>query len=128
MRTLLKKQATREIHVFRKGNAKMQENFTYIADLAEKIEKIPDDSIVSRTLFSDDNIKGVLFGFAPGQELSEHTASTPALIHILSGQGRLTLGGENMAAKPGTWVHMQPNLAHSLVAETPMTMLLLLIR
>ena len=106
----------------------MQENFTYIADLAEKIEKIPDDSIVSRTLFSDDNIKGVLFGFAPGQELSEHTASTPALIHILSGQGRLTLGGESRVAKPGTWVHMQPNLPHSLVAETPMTMLLLLIR
>jgi quercetin dioxygenase-like cupin family protein len=106
----------------------MQENYTYIADLAEKIEKIPDDSIVSRTLFSDDSIKGVLFGFAPGQELSEHTAATPALIHILSGQGRLTLGGESMAAKPGTWVHMPPNLPHSLVAETPLTMLLLLIR
>lgn len=106
----------------------MLENFTYIADLQEKLEKIPEDSIVSRTLFSDDNLKGVLFGFAPGQELSEHTASTPAVIHILEGQGRLTFGEESRAAKPGTWVYMKPNLPHSLLAETPLVMLLLLIK
>jgi quercetin dioxygenase-like cupin family protein len=106
----------------------MLENFTYIADLQEKLEKIPQDSIISRTLFNDDHLKGVLFGFAAGQELSEHTASAPAVIHILEGQGRLTLGGESREAKPGTWVHMQPNLAHSLFAETPLVMLLLLIK
>lgn len=106
----------------------MPENYTYIADLQDKIEKISEDSIISRTLFSDDNIKGVLFGFDAGQELSEHTAATPAIIHILSGKGRLTLGEDIMDAKPGTWVHMQPHLAHSLLAETPLTMLLLLIR
>jgi quercetin dioxygenase-like cupin family protein len=106
----------------------MQENFTYMADIREKIENIPDDSIISRTLFNDGNLKGVLFGFAAGQELSEHTASTPAVIHILEGQGRLILGGESREAKPGTWVHMQPNLPHSLRAETPMVMLLLLIK
>jgi quercetin dioxygenase-like cupin family protein len=106
----------------------MQDDFTYIADLKDKLEKIPDDSIISRTLFSDDQLKGVLFGFAAGQELSEHTASTPAVIHILEGHGRLTLGDESMEAKPGTWVHMQPNLAHSLFAETTLIMLLLLIK
>jgi quercetin dioxygenase-like cupin family protein len=106
----------------------MLDKFTYIADLKDKLEKIPDDSIVSRTLFSDDNLKGVLFGFAPGQELSEHTASAPAVIHILEGRGRLTLGDENLEAKPGTWVHMQPNTPHSLLAETPLVMLLLLIK
>lgn len=106
----------------------MQENFTYIGDLQGQLEKIPDDSIISRTLFRDDNLKGVLFGFAAGQELSEHTASTPAVLHILEGHGRLTLGEENREAKPGAWVYLQPNLPHSLYAETPLVMLLLLIK
>ncbi len=106
----------------------MQENFTYIGDLQGQLEKIPDDSIISRTLFRDDNLKGVLFGFAAGQELSEHTASTPAVLHILEGRGRLTLGEESREAKPGAWVYMQPNLPHSLYAETPLVMLLLLIK
>jgi quercetin dioxygenase-like cupin family protein len=106
----------------------MLENFNYIADLKDKLDKIPDDSIVSRTLINEENLKGVLFGFAAGQELSEHTASTPAVIHILEGRGRLTFGDESREAKPGTWVYMQPNLAHSLFAETPLVMLLLLIK
>lgn len=103
-------------------------NETYLANLTEQLPEIPADSIVSRTLYSDEQVKVVLFGFAAGQELSEHTASTPAIIHVLQGEATLTLGGDTRVAGPGTWVHMPARLPHAVVARTPVMMLLLLLR
>jgi hypothetical protein len=34
-------------------------------------------------LHNDERVKAVLFGFAQGEELSEHTASMPAVLHLL---------------------------------------------
>ncbi len=89
---------------------------------------IPPDTIISHTLFDDDSVKAVVFGFAAGQELSEHTASMPAILHILKGEARLTLGGDSKEAAAGSWTHMPPQLPHSIVAKTPLVMLLLLIK
>ncbi len=106
----------------------MTEGYAYIPDLSAQVGEVPPDSILSRTLFSSDRVKAVLFGFAPGQELSEHTASVPAILHVLSGTARLTLGGDSRPAGPGTWVHMPAWLKHSVHAETSVAMLLLLLR
>jgi quercetin dioxygenase-like cupin family protein len=100
----------------------------YSINLNDKLPEVVADSIVSRTLFGSERVKAVLFGFAAGQELSEHTASTPAIIHILQGEATLTLGGAVQAAGPGTWVHMPAKLPHALVARTNVVMLLLLLR
>jgi len=105
----------------------MNAPYTYFADLAAQIE-VPKDGTLSRTLYQDERIKVVLFGFAAGQELSEHTASTPAIMHFLVGQARVTLGEETQEAGPGTWVLMSPNLKHSIQAQTPVTMLLQLLK
>lgn len=102
-------------------------DYTFFNDLDELVADIPEDSIISRTIFSNDGLKAILFGFAAGQELSEHTASKPAILHFVKGQARLTLGDEAMEAQPGSWVHMQPNLPHSVFAETDLVMLLLLL-
>ena len=99
-----------------------------VLDLNQKLGPAPADSIVSRSLYGDDQVKAVLFTFAPGQELSEHTAGTAAIIHILQGEAELTLAGERRPAGPGTWVHMPARTAHALVARTEVTMLLLLLR
>jgi quercetin dioxygenase-like cupin family protein len=102
--------------------------YTYIPSLANLLPDTPPDSITSRTLYSDERLRAVLFRFAAGQELSEHTASQPAVLHILEGEADLRLGEDAMAATAGTWVHMPPNLRHSIVAKTPLMMLLLLIK
>lgn len=100
----------------------------YIAHLPELLPDIPTDSILSRTLYSDAYVKTVLFGFARGQELSEHTVSHPAILHILEGEAHLTLGDDAGGASAGTWVYMPPHLRHSIVAKTPVKMLLLLFK
>ena len=104
----------------------MNPAYAFLPDLAEATE-IPRDGTLSRTIYSDDAIKVVLFGFDAGQELSEHTAARPALIQILRGQARLSLGSDTHQVGPGAWVRMPANLRHSLRAETPLVMLLTLL-
>lgn len=105
----------------------MTTSYTHISDLAKEVQP-PDKGILSRTLHNDDRLKVVLFGFAQGEELSEHTASMPAILHFLQGEATVTLGDDRHEAKPGTWVHMPTGQRHSIQAKTPVVMLLLLLK
>jgi quercetin dioxygenase-like cupin family protein len=105
----------------------MDADYKAVANLIDEITP-PTDGTLSRTLLQNDHLKAVLFGFAAGQELSEHTAATPAILHFLSGEADVTLGAETLSAAPGAWIHMPPNLPHSIRAKTPVTMLLLLLK
>jgi quercetin dioxygenase-like cupin family protein len=101
--------------------------YSRFADLIREVQ-IPENGITSRTLYSDTQTKVVLFGFDTGQELSEHTASMPAILHVLSGEGDLTLGEDAHPAQAGTWVYMPAHLPHSVLARTPLVMLLTLLK
>jgi quercetin dioxygenase-like cupin family protein len=101
--------------------------YTHFLDLAQEAQP-PANGILSRTLYNDDRLKAVLFGFAQGDELSEHTASMPAVLHVLQGRAQLTLGEDKLEAKAGTWVHMPKGMPHSVQAKTPVVMLLLLLK
>ena len=105
----------------------MTNNYTHIIDLAKEAEP-PDDGILSRTLFNDDHVKAVIFGFGQSEELSEHTASMPAILHFIQGEATLTLGEDTVEAQPGSWIHMPAELQHSIKTKTPVVMLLLLLK
>jgi quercetin dioxygenase-like cupin family protein len=105
----------------------MISRYTLFADLAQQVET-PADGTLSRTIFQDERLKVVLFSFRAGQELSEHTASTPAIMHFLSGESDVTLGSDKVAANAGTWIHMPAQLPHSIRTKTPAVMLLSLLK
>jgi quercetin dioxygenase-like cupin family protein len=105
----------------------MSDSVLKIVELASAVEP-PDDGIISRTVYNDETLKAVAFGFGVGQELSEHTATTGAVMHFLSGEADVTLGEQKTTAREGTWIHMPPALSHSIVAKTPVVMLLLLLK
>lgn len=87
----------------------------------------PARGILSQTLYDADDVRLVMFGFAPGEELSEHTSARPAIVHILAGEGEAVVGGEHHHLGPGTWFHMPARTAHSIHATTPLTMALYLL-
>ena len=104
-------------------------------DLAqEKILSLADETkfaangIVSRTLLGTANSRTVLFGFAEGQELTEHTSTQHALIQILSGECEFSLGGRPHLLKAGDFLYMPPNLPHAVRATTQFSMLLMLVK
>jgi quercetin dioxygenase-like cupin family protein len=101
--------------------------YTMIPDVNQSVLEIPVDSIVSRTIYRDKSLKAIVFAFAPGQELSEHTASVPAVIQILEGECEVTVGEDHFDARGGFWVRMAAKLPHSLLARTPVKMLLLML-
>jgi hypothetical protein len=92
-----------------RGAAPMTLPYRLISELEKEVQ-LPDKGILSRTLFNDDRLKVVLFGFAQGEELSEHTASMPAVLHFVRGEATVTFGDDRHEAKPGTWVHMPAGL------------------
>lgn len=100
---------------------------TCFLDLAAEVQP-PADGILSRTLHEDEKVRAIVFGFGPGQELSEHTASKPALLWFVRGEARVGLGERNEQARPGTFIHMPAGLKHSIAAKTPVVMLLLLLK
>ena len=104
----------------------MADEMVYIENIENLIDEFPPDSILSRTVYQDKTIKTILFGFQPGQELSEHTASVPAVLHFIEGEADLTLGEESTTAQQGTWVHLPPDIPHSILAKTKVLMLLTL--
>lgn len=102
-------------------------NYAFFANLAEDANA-PAEGILSRTLYQDDQVKVVLFGFSAGQELSEHTASTAATLHFVAGEATVTLGSDTREVGPNAWMHMPPNLVHSVRTKTPVVMLLYLLK
>jgi quercetin dioxygenase-like cupin family protein len=98
-------------------------DYKFIADLHSET-KLPDKGILSNVLHKDENLNVTLFGFSAGQELSTHSAPTPAILHFLEGEADVQLGDDVMHATTGSLVFMPPMLPHGISAKTPTKMLL----
>ena len=103
-----------------------------IAAGSQKILSLPEETqfapngIVSRTLLRTANARVVLFGFAEGQELTEHTSTQHAIVQMLSGECEFSIAGEPHHLKAGDLLYMPPNLPHAAKATTKFSMLLTL--
>ncbi|WP_087024743.1 cupin domain-containing protein [Thaumasiovibrio subtropicus] len=101
--------------------------YTLYEDLAAEIE-IPRVGITSRPVFKSDRLRAVLFGFAEGEEMSEHTAAVPAIAQVLEGEATMTFEEEERKLHAGAWVLMDAHLPHSVVANQPLKLMLYLLR
>ena len=95
--------------------------------LAELVE-YSKDSIVSKTILDKPAGTITLFAFDKGQKLSEHTTPYDAVVQILDGQARLTIGGQDVEASAGQIIIMPDNVPHAVTAEEKFKMLLTMIR
>jgi quercetin dioxygenase-like cupin family protein len=98
-----------------------------IIALAEETQFAP-NGIVSRTLLRTPVARVILFGFAEGQELTEHTSTQHALIQVLSGECEFSLFGKPHELKPGDLLYMPPNAPHAVKATQQFSMLLTLFK
>jgi quercetin dioxygenase-like cupin family protein len=102
-------------------------DYKFIPDLAAEFA-MPKNGIMSRVLHKDEKLNVTLFGFSTGQELSTHSAPTPALLYFLQGEADIRLGDDIVAGKPGSLVYMPPMLPHGISAKTPVMILLVQIK
>ena len=57
-------------------------DYKFIADLLADVN-VPTEGILSRVLQKDEHVNITLFGFSAGQELSTHSAPTPAVREMM---------------------------------------------
>jgi len=86
------------------------------------------NGIVSKTVAKKAGNEISLFCMYTGQELSTHSASFPAVIHVLKGKGQITLGSQSYEAKPHVWFYMPKGLPHAVQSTENLVFLLTLFR
>lgn len=62
-------------------------------NLSEQVDYQP-GQVVSKTLVQNDLVSMTLFAFDKDEEISTHESSGDAMVTVLEGTGRFTVGGE----------------------------------
>ena len=83
--------------------------------------------IVSKVIFKNEKLDVSLFCMAKGTQLSEHTSTREAIVHVLEGKGIFRLGKENIQMLPGVIIHMKPNAKHALKVSENTSFVLILV-
>ncbi len=109
-------------------NASVLQSCIGKAQSLQKLVEYSADSIVSKTILDKQTGTITLFAFDKGQKLSEHTAPYDAVIQILDGRARLTIGGQDVDVASGQIVIMPGNVPHAVAAQEKFKMLLTMIR
>jgi quercetin dioxygenase-like cupin family protein len=99
---------------------------TFVPDLASETS-VPARGILSQTVADRDGVQTILFAMAATEQLSEHTAARPAIIHVLQGSGSLEVDGIVREVGPGAWLAMAPRTPHAVTAASPMVFALYLL-
>ena len=86
------------------------------------------NGIVSRTLLRGPHVRVVLFGFAEGQELTEHTSTQQAMIQVLSGECEFMVSGNVHNLKAGDFLFIPAHAPHAVKATRQFSMLLTLLK
>lgn len=102
-------------------------DYTFFTDLHQEFA-LPEKGILSHVLRKDDAVNITLFGFAPGEEVSAHSAPTPAILYVLEGEAEIQLGNDRVQARTGSFIHMPPMLSHAITAKTPLRLLLVQVK
>ena len=76
-----------------------------------------DGQVVSRTLVQNDHVSMTLFSFDKGEEISTHAAGGDAMVTVLEGTGRFTVGGEVFILGAGDTLIMPKDIPHAVYGQ-----------
>ena len=85
-------------------------------------------AVVSRQILKNKSGNITVFAFDEGEELSEHTAPFDAVIHVLEGELKVTIGGKPNLLSGSEAIIMEAGIPHSLVAATAVKFILTMIK
>ncbi|MDE5741227.1 MAG: cupin domain-containing protein [Oscillospiraceae bacterium] len=73
--------------------------------------------VVSKTLVQNDYVSMTIFSFDKGEEISTHAAGGDAMVTVLEGKGRFTVGGEIFHLEAGETLIMPKDIPHAVYGE-----------
>ena len=84
--------------------------------------------IVSKQVIKTEKGNVSLFAFDKGEGLSEHTAPFDAMVQIIEGKAKITIGGVDFELSEGNTIIMPANISHAVFALEKFKMVLTMIR
>ena len=87
-----------------------------VLHMAEQVD-YQDGQIVSRTLVQNSKLSMTLFAFEKDEEISTHAAGGDAMVTVLEGTGRFTVGGEAFLVSQGETLIMPKDIPHAVYGE-----------
>lgn len=94
-----------------------------VLPLAAQIEAQP-GQVVSRTLAQNPYVSVTLFAFSKDEEIGTHDSKGDAMVYVLEGVGRFTVGGVAHICKAGEALVMPAGIPHAVYAQEDFKMLL----
>lgn len=73
--------------------------------------------IVCKTLVQNQLVSMTLFSFDKGEEISTHAAGGDAMVTVLEGTGRFTVGGKVFILNAGETLIMPKDIPHAVFGE-----------
>lgn len=101
-------------------------DFSKVVDLAGLVD-YQEGRVVSRTLAQGKPVSVTLFAFDKGEEISAHSSPGDAMVYVLDGESKVTVGQETFTVKQGQAIVMPSGIPHGLVAKDRFKMLLVVI-
>ena len=98
-----------------------------VIDLASLVSYQP-GQVVSRTFAQNSALSLTLFALAQGEGISAHTVTADAMVLVLDGQARITIGEQSLLVGPGQVVVMPSGVPHALDADLAFKMLLTVVK
>ena len=84
-----------------------------------------DGQVVSKTLVQNDAVSMTIFSFDKGEEISTHAAAGDAMVTVLEGTGRFTVGGQVFILNEGETIIMPKDIPHAVYGEEKFKMQLI---
>lgn len=91
--------------------------------LADLVEYCP-GQVVSKTLVQNELVSMTIFSFDKGEEISSHAAGGDAMVTVLDGTGKFTVGGVEYALEAGETLIMPKDIPHAVFGLKRFKMLL----
>ena len=98
--------------------------YPYIKNIThEKVQTLTslvnaeDGQIVSKTLAQNKAVSITLFAFDKGEEIGMHDSTGDAMVTVLEGTGRFTVGGVPHIVKAGETLVMPAKVPHAVYGE-----------
>ena len=73
--------------------------------------------VVSKTLVQNDYVSVTLFSFDKGEEISTHASGGDAMVTVLEGTGKFTIGGDVFILKEGETIIMPKDVPHAVYGQ-----------
>ena len=70
--------------------------------------------VVSKTLVQNEHMGMTIFSFDKGEEISTHASGGDAMVTVLEGTGRFTVGGEVFILREGDTLIMPKDIPHAV--------------